>query len=52
MRQTPTFVDLRSVMDDGRILIVKLSNGRIGDDACNLLNASTCIENLGQRLSP
>ena len=26
-------------MDDGRILIVNLSKGRIGDDACNLLGS-------------
>ena len=37
--QPKGLVDLRSVMDDGRILIVNLSKGRIGDDACNLLGS-------------
>ena len=27
------------MMDDGRILIVNLSKGRIGDDACHLLGS-------------
>ena len=32
-------LDLRAVMDDGRILIVNLSKGRIGEDASTLLGA-------------
>lgn len=32
-------LDLRQVMDEGRILIVNLSKGRIGEDASNLLGA-------------
>ncbi len=32
-------LDLREVMDEGRILIVNLSKGKIGDDASNLLGA-------------
>jgi hypothetical protein len=32
-------LDLRSVLDDGRILIVNLSKGRIGEDASTLLGS-------------
>jgi hypothetical protein len=31
--------DLRNVMDDGKILIVNLAKGRIGEDNCSLLGA-------------
>lgn len=37
--QGRTSLDLRSVMDEGRILVVNLSKGRIGDDASSLLGS-------------
>ncbi|MCD6500697.1 type IV secretion system DNA-binding domain-containing protein [bacterium] len=35
--QTTSSVDMRKVMDDGKILILNLSKGRIGEDASKLL---------------
>ncbi len=35
--QTKSAVDMRKVMDDGKILILNLSKGRIGEDASKLL---------------
>src|SRR5205823_14300714 len=32
-------LDLRGVMDDGKVLLVNLSKGRIGDDASSLLGS-------------
>ncbi len=37
--QPRSTLDLREIMDDGRILIVNLSKGKIGDDASGLLGA-------------
>ena len=39
-------IDLRQIMDDGRILIVNLSKGRLGEDNSTLLGAFliTCIQ--------
>ena len=37
--QSRSSLDLRRVMDEGRILIVNLSKGRIGEDASNLLGS-------------
>jgi len=37
--QTRGKVNLREIMDDGRILIVNLSKSRIGDDGCALLGS-------------
>ncbi|MGE0533454.1 MAG: type IV secretory system conjugative DNA transfer family protein [Pirellulales bacterium] len=37
--QSRSTLDLRQVMDDGRILIVNLAKGRIGEDASALLGA-------------
>lgn len=37
--QPKSAVDLRRIMDDGRILVVNLSKGRIGEDASNLLGS-------------
>jgi hypothetical protein len=37
--QSRSSVDLRSVLDEGKVLIVNLSKGRIGDDASTLLGA-------------
>jgi hypothetical protein len=37
--QTRSSLDLRRVMDEGKVLIVNLSKGRIGDDASTLLGS-------------
>ena len=37
--QVPSKIDLREVMDNGKILIVNLSKGSIGEDASTLLGA-------------
>lgn len=37
--QPKTAIDLRRIMDEGQILIVNLSKGRIGEDASNLLGS-------------
>lgn len=37
--QTTTAFDIREIMDKGKILIVNLSRGRIGEDASHLLGA-------------
>lgn len=37
--QVKSAVDLRKVMDDGKILILNLSKGRIGEDASSLMGA-------------
>jgi len=37
--QSRTTFDLRSLMDDGKVLIVNLSKGRIGDDSSMLLGS-------------
>ncbi len=37
--QTENRVDLRDIMDAGKVLIVNLSKGRIGDDASSLLGS-------------
>jgi len=37
--QSRNSVDLRSVLDDGRVLLVNLSKGRLGDDVSSLLGA-------------
>jgi hypothetical protein len=37
--QSRTAVDLRRAMDDGKVLIVNLSKGRIGEDASALLGS-------------
>jgi hypothetical protein len=37
--QTKSTLDLRQVMDEGRILIANLSKGRIGEDASSLLGS-------------
>ena len=37
--QSKSRVKLREIMDDGRILIVNLSKGRMGEDASNLLGS-------------
>jgi hypothetical protein len=37
--QAESTLDLRQIMDEGRILIVNLSKGRVGDDASELLGA-------------
>ena len=37
--QARSTLDLRSIMDEGRILLVNLSKGRIGDDASALLGS-------------
>jgi len=37
--QTRSTINLRKLMDDGKVLIVNLSKGRIGDDASTLLGA-------------
>jgi hypothetical protein len=37
--QAKSTLDLREVMDDGKILIVNLSKGRVGDDASGLLGS-------------
>jgi hypothetical protein len=37
--QARTSLDLRRVMDEGRVLLVNLSKGRIGEDASTLLGA-------------
>jgi type IV secretory pathway TraG/TraD family ATPase VirD4 len=36
--------DLRTLMDDGKILIVNLSKGKIGEDSCSLLGAILVTE--------
>ena len=43
--QTKSTIDFRSVMDEGKILIMNLSKGRIGEDASKLLGA-LCITKL------
>lgn len=37
--QTKTTVDLRDIMDKGKILLINLSKGKIGEDPSNLLGA-------------
>jgi hypothetical protein len=37
--QSKSTLDLRAIMDEGKILIVNLSKGRVGDDASGLLGA-------------
>lgn len=37
--QARSTIDLRAIMDDGRVLLVNLSKGRIGDDASSLLGS-------------
>src|SRR5262249_88048 len=37
--QSRSRLDLRAIMDEGKILIVNLSKGRIGDDASSLLGS-------------
>jgi hypothetical protein len=37
--QRQSAIDLRRVMDEGRILLVNLSKGRIGEDACSMLGS-------------
>lgn len=37
--QTQSSIDFRKIMDEGKILIVNLSKGRIGEDNCALLGA-------------
>src|SRR5204863_6554621 len=37
--QTQSRLDLRCVLDEGKILLVNLSKGRIGEDASSLLGA-------------
>lgn len=37
--QSRSTIDLRRVMDEGRVLIVNLSKGRVGEDAANLLGS-------------
>lgn len=37
--QRRSTVDLRFMMDDGRVLLVNLSKGRIGEDAANILGS-------------
>lgn len=37
--QTRSTVDLRKVLDEGKVLLVNLSKGRIGDDASSLLGS-------------
>lgn len=37
--QARSSLDLREIMDDGKILIVNLSKGKVGDDASGLLGA-------------
>jgi hypothetical protein len=39
LTQTKSAFDLRSVMDDGKILLVNLAKGKIGEDAAALLGA-------------
>lgn len=39
LEQSQNKLDLRSVMDDGKILIVNLSKGRIGEDASTMLGS-------------
>ena len=43
--QTKSTIDFRSVMDEGKILIMNLSKGRMGEDARKLLGA-LCITKL------
>src|SRR6202035_3158885 len=37
--QSRTSLDLRAIMDEGRVLLVNLSKGRVGDDASALLGS-------------
>lgn len=37
--QTRSSLDLRSVLDDGKVLLVNLSKGRLGDDVSSLLGS-------------
>ena len=37
--QTQSSIDFRKIIDEGKILIVNLSKGKIGDDNCSLLGA-------------
>ena len=39
--QAQSSMDFRKIMDEGKVLIVNLSKGRIGEDNCGLLGAMT-----------